>query len=94
MATISFTVPDAQLPRIVSAMKELYDIPTIPDPEWVHPGGSNPATGPPQVPEFTDGQWAKEAVRRMIIREVNRWERRVSSKAAEKATPKDNALLS
>ena len=72
MAQINFTIPDAKLQRIVDAMKGLYPIPWIPDPQ-------DPET---EIPEFTDNQWAKEALRRLVVRSVSRWETKVAKDAA------------
>ena len=91
MANINFTVPADKLPRIVAAMVGLYPVPQIPDPEWVDPGDGSEA---PLVNEFTDGQWAKEALRRKVIRDVRRWEHKVATDAASAGVTEDNDLLS
>ena len=49
---INFTIPDEELQRVVDAMKGLYSISTTTD--------MNDVT----TNDFTDKQWAKEAVRR------------------------------
>ncbi len=78
MADINFNVPNGKLPRIVAAMKGLYPIPVD-------------AEG---VPFFTAAEWAKEAVRRLIVRDVRRWElaRRVA--AIKESASLDDGLLS
>ena len=43
---------------------------------------------------LTDSQWAKEAVRRMVVRDVQRWEQRLATAVAMKVIPEDNELLS
>ena len=91
MAEIIFNVPADKLPRIVAAVVGLYPVPQIPDPEWVDPGDGSEA---PMVNEFTDGQWAKEAVRRLVIRNVRRWEHKVATVAAKVGVTEDNDLLS
>lgn len=91
MAQINFNVPADKLPRIIAAMVGLYPVPTIPDPDWIDPGDGSEA---PMVPEFTDGQWAKEAVRRKVIRDVRRWEHKVATDAAGGGVTEDNDLLS
>jgi len=91
MATISFNIPSEALPRIIAAMVGLYPIPQIPDPEWVDPGDGSEA---PIVNEFTDSQWAKEALRRKIIRDVRRWERKVATGIANNNVTEDDNLLS
>jgi len=64
MATIQFTITDEKVQRVKNAIAGLYPIPLIEDPE--NPGKF--------IPEFTKGQWAKEGVRRWLIRQVQRWE--------------------
>lgn len=88
--TINFTVPSDKIGRIVAAMGGLYPIPQIPDPEWVDPGDGSEA---PMVDEFTGSQWAKEALRRLVRRDVARWERKVAGAAAVGAITEDDELL-
>lgn len=66
MANISFTIENTKLPRILAAMKGLYPIPIDKD----------------ENPLFTDNQWAKEAVRRLVVRDVARWETFIAKEAA------------
>lgn len=65
MAEIKLIIPDEKLQRVVDATKWLHPIPQI-------------NTGTEEEPvyenEFTDNQWAKEAWRRHIIAQVNRFE--------------------
>lgn len=82
MATITFTIPDNKIQRVVTAMKGLYPIPQIPDPE--NEGQT--------IPEFTDGQWAKESVRRWIRDQVARYEQR-TAKDAISFKPEDDLLI-
>ena len=91
MASINFIVPASKLPRIVAAMVGLYPVPQISDPKWVDPGDSSTA---PMIPEFTDAQWAKEAVRRLVIRDVRRWEHKVATEAPGAGVTEDDDLLS
>jgi hypothetical protein len=77
---ITFTVPSAKKQRIVDAMKGLYPIPSV----------TNKETGL-EEPEFTDNQWAKEAIRRLIVRDVSRWETKVAKEAA--AVKKDDEIV-
>jgi len=76
MATITFTISAANLSRVVAAMKGLYPIPEDENGD----------------PEFTDNQWAKEAVRRLVIRDVSRWETKLAKDAA--SVDKEDSLLS
>jgi hypothetical protein len=78
MASISFNIPDDKLPRIVAAMRGLYPVPLD-------------AEG---TPLFTDNQWAKEAIRRLVVRDVRRWEQKVASDAAIGTVTADDTLLS
>lgn len=91
MASINFDVPADKLPRIVAAMGGLYPVPQIPDPAWVDPGDGSEA---PMVDEFTPNQWAKEALRRLVKRDVRRWEQKVAGAAATGAITEDDDLLS
>ena len=72
MAEITFTIPNEHLPRIVAAMKGLYPVPTV---------DVGTPEDPDFQPEFTDGQWAKEATRRWIIKQVQRWETKLAQDA-------------
>lgn len=82
MAEITFTIPDAKLPRIIAAMNGFFPVPqtntgTEEEPVW--------------EPEFTDGQWAKEAVRRWIVKQVQRWEKKAALNAVD-VQPEDDIL--
>ena len=70
MATITFTIPDAKLQRVLDAMKGLQE----PD------------------PGYTDSQWAKEKVRRIIVDLVQAHEQNVAVSAV--AVSKDDAIIS
>ncbi len=77
---ITFTIPGAKVQRVIDAMKRIYPITTTTDEE-----GNT-------TNDFTDNQWAKEAVRRLIIRTVGRYERK---KAKEEANvPEDDEIIS
>jgi len=65
---ITLTIPQAALPRITAAMKGLYPIPMVEDPE-------NPGQ---QIPQYTDNQWAKQCVMSFVRRSVRRYEQRLS----------------
>ena len=79
--TISFTIPEAKVQRVVDALKGLYSIPQIDDPE--NEGET--------IPEFTDNQWAKESVRRWIRDTVARYEQK-TAKDAIAYSPEDDLL--
>jgi hypothetical protein len=77
-AEIRFDIPDAKLPRVVGAMKGMFEIPDA--------NGDG-------IPDFTDSQWAKECVRIWIIQIVRRYEARVAMDAAGAAVQPDNGLV-
>lgn len=60
MSTITFTIDNGKIERIKAALKGLYPIPMT--------------NTEPYIPLFTDSEWAKECVRRWIIRQVARYE--------------------
>ncbi len=74
--TIEFTIPEAKVSRVIDAMKGLHPIP-------------NDENGDP---EFTDNQWAKEAVRRWVVSSVKRWEVYEAKNAIDISA--DNELIS
>jgi len=63
---ITFNIPSGKAQIIVDTMIRKFPIPKIPDPNWVDP---KDGTGALMINEFTDNQWAKEAIRRWIITE-------------------------
>ena len=80
---VTITIPDAKKQRVIDAMKGLYAIPqintgTVDNPAWEN--------------EFTDGQWAKESVRRWIVKQVLRYERLAAKNSAAKGVVKDNTI--
>jgi hypothetical protein len=71
MATISFTIPDAAMPRVIDALCGAYDYrDTVPG------GGPNPLTRP---------QFAREQVRNFIRAAVAAWEAQQAGDAAAAA---------
>jgi hypothetical protein len=69
---ITFTIPSNQVNRITDAMKFLFPIPQIQNPDY-----EDTQTTPEEpefINEFSDGQWAKESVRRWIISQTRRYE--------------------
>ena len=69
MATITFTIPEEKVDRVLDAIAGKHPIPI------------NKETG---EPEFTKGQWAKEYIRRLIVRTVYAWEKDSAAGAVEK----------
>lgn len=86
-ATINFTIPDEKLPRVTAAMKGLYPVPMSNPPEPAEGEGREEPE-----PLFTDGQWAKEVVRRWIITQVKRHESRVAMEAARDSVLPDDSI--
>lgn len=72
MATITFTIPNEKLLRITDALAGLYPIPQV---------NNGTEEEPDMQPEFTNNQWAKESVRRWIVRQTARWEQKVAKEA-------------
>ena len=71
MPTISFTISSENLTRVKDAMKGLFPIPETCDSEAIC------------TPLFTETQWAKEAVRRLVIRDIRRWEHKEAQDAID-----------
>lgn len=91
MVNIIFTIPNEKIPRIREAMVGLFKIPRISDPSWVDPEDGSKA---PIINEFTDNQWAKESIRRWVIKQVRRWEHAQATQTAIESVVEDNTLLS
>ena len=91
MATITFTIDNGKIDRIIDAMKGLFPIPTIADPEWEDPEDGSFA---PLINEFTDNEWAKEALRRYTIDVVHRFEKKEAKDLAHSSITKDDELVS
>lgn len=60
---ITFTISEAQKQRVIDAVKGIFPIPVD-------------STGEPL---YTDGAWAKERVRRMVIRIVHTYETKIAT---------------
>ena len=70
MTTINFTIPDEKIQRVIHAMKGIYPIPTTTD------EGN-------ETNDFTDSEWAKEAVRRFVVNTVRRYENKIAIENAQ-----------
>jgi len=81
MAQIQFTIPDNKLQRVIDAFKGFFPIPTAEDKD----------TGE-VTPQFADGEWAKEVVRRYIISVVRRYEQRKAMDEAAKKVAQDDTI--
>ena len=84
---MQLNIPAQHQSRMEAAMKGLYAIPMIPDP------ASTPETPLPAIPEFTDSQWAREAVVRNIRRDVYRWESAEAGRVAAAAIAQDETMV-
>lgn len=74
MATVTFNIPNDRLPLIITAFKSVYPIPlinvgTVENPIWEN--------------QFTDNQWAKECIRRWVIKTIARYNYQQEQKAIE-----------
>ena len=85
---INFTIPEVKVQRVIDAMKGLYPIPQIDNPKWVDPEDGSSA---PMINEFTDSQWAKESVRRWIVKQVARFEKSEAIKNIK--VPEDDSII-
>jgi len=75
---ITFIISEEKVQRVVGAIKGLFPVPTD--------GDGNPL--------FTDGQWAKEKIRRSIIEIVHRYESKKAQEAAKTLVQEDDSLVS
>ena len=79
MARITLTIPDEKLNLAIKAIKHLWPIPTQ---------GRN---GPPL---FTDSEWAKEAIRRIVIQAIERYKLDLAiAQARESLTPEEEDIV-
>jgi len=78
MTTISFNIPDEKVTSLIATMKWLFPIPLDEN----------------QDPLFTDGQWAKEALRRQVVTWEHQYRMYLARVAAESGEPEDNDLMS
>lgn len=77
VVTIRFDIPSDKINQIVDAMSGLYPIPEDEN----------------DIPLFSRSAWAKEAVRRNVIRDVRRWQRKQATKEVLSSITNDNDLL-
>ena len=85
---MQFDIPVEKRDRIKDAMKGLYPIPLIPDPDYSGGGEA------PLINEFTDEEWMKEATIRLIKNVVHRWESSTAIETARDLILRDETLLS
>lgn len=71
MATITFTIPDAQMPRIITAFSATFDYAN-----YVKNGGT-----------MTEGQFAKERIRLYVISVVRAYEIRERTATVDAQVP-------
>ena len=75
---IAFTISATKIQRVTDAMKGRYPIP-------VDENGD---------PQYTDGQWAKEKLRRWLVDLVYRHEVMVAKQNAQTLVLRDDSLIS
>ena len=68
--TLSFTIPEAKVAIALEGFLKIYpNNEIIPDPTWIDPEDGSEA---PHIPKYTNAQWVKEKIRRIIIRDIRR----------------------
>ena len=88
---LTITIPDAKVSRVRDAFKGLYQIPMIPDPDYVL-DEEETEEDRPQIPKYTDAQWIKECVKRFIREVVVGYESAVAREAAKETVVIDNDI--
>lgn len=87
---ITLTIPEAGVDRVITAINALHRVPRTRNPEWI----SSMET--PDIEkytnDFTDKQWVKEWIRRVIIGKVKVYERNIAEAAIN--IQSDDTLLS
>ena len=87
---IIFSIADENKAKIVDTMKWLWPVPKIPNPAYVNKVAT--PEEPKEINEFTDNQWAKEGLRRWIIKQVKRRDDYLAKKTINNLT--DDNLIS
>jgi hypothetical protein len=87
MSQITFTVNNGNIQNIIDALKWYSPIPVIKNPAYVV-GGQEPE----YIPQFTDSQWAKEAIRRWVVGIVKRHKEVIAKNAV--SIPSQNSIIS
>lgn len=90
MAEVTITIPDNQIERLATAMKDLYPIPQIENPAYVD--AETTPEEPEMIPEYTDGQWGKICILNFLKNNVKRYEEKEAKKAV--VTPSVDDLAS
>ena len=68
--TLSYKIPEASVETAMEGFLKIYpNTETTADPEWVDPEDGSQA---PQIAKYTDPQWIKEQIRRIIVRDIKR----------------------
>ena len=68
MAQITLTIPDEKLQDVIDAIIHKFRIPQITNPAFITVEATPDEE--PRINEFTDAQWAKEALRREVVKAV------------------------
>ena len=84
MAKITINIPSQHVDRVLTAFKEQWKIPQIPNPEY-------PAdiSADEYINQYTDAEWAKKQIELYIRRIVVGHEKRVARKQAIAGVPSD-----
>ncbi len=73
MPSVTITMTAEKAADVASALRGLWPIPQIPDPEWVDPEDGSAA---PLMDEFTDIQWAKKKLIGFLVQSKYRWQKK------------------
>jgi hypothetical protein len=82
---IKFTIPNEKVDGLVEAIFWLWPIPMVNNPSFGEEGE------PEFIPEYEENEWAKEAIRRFLIKQHKRYLDFVAKEAID--TPEDNSLI-
>lgn len=82
MGNLQFVINGSKKNRVKTALKNLYPIPMIADPE----------SKEEMIREFTEDQWVKECMRRWLIKQVARYEQK-EAQAAVKYNEEDDLVV-
>jgi len=86
---ITLTIPEAKAAKALEGFLAIYpNKETIPDPKWIDPKDGSEA---PQIPRYTDREWVKEQVRRLIVRDIHRGLQMKANQAA--AVARDDSMI-
>jgi len=84
MASVTFTIPNQYVSRILDAFGEHYPQPQVRNPDYDNPSTwPDPSSPPPEfINQYTDVAWFKLKVREHVTNIVRRYEERVATETA------------